>query len=374
MGERLLEPPLGRRRTGVGLLILALLSGATPGIARELYVSPTGSDARSGSRAAPLRTISRAGTVARPGDIVRVLPGIYRESVETRASGTARARITFASARKWRARIIAPSGSGWTNRGHWVNITGFDVAAPRGRQGIYNDGSHVRITGNRVHNVGVPNCTANGGAGINSGTPDYRGVDAVIERNVVHDIGSLTRRCSGVQGIYLAHRGGRIANNIVYRVATWGIHLWHAPRDIDIVNNLSFANGYGGIVVGAGDGPFNGRVPTQNIRVVNNIVVDNRVGIAETGAKGDNITFVNNLVWRNATNWSLKAGRTPRGTVSADPAFARYLRDGTGNYRLSARSPAINRGSALAAPAVDHDGAHRPHGRAIDIGPYEFQR
>jgi Right handed beta helix region/Protein of unknown function (DUF1565) len=342
-----------------------------PAAAADRYVAPTGADGNPGTRAAPLKTISRADTVARPGDVVRVLPGVYRESVRTVASGTANARITYTSTVKWGARIIPPAGSGWENDGDWVVIDGFDVSAPNGREGIYNDGSHVRITRNHVHAVRVPRCTVNGGAGINSGTPNYTGVDIAIERNLVHDIGSLTRRCNGVQGIYVAHRQGRVANNVVYRVSTWGIHLWHAPRDIDVVNNLSFANGYGGIVVGAGDAPHHGRVPTENIRVINNIVLDNRVGIAETGAKGDNIRFLHNLVWRNGDDWSLKAGRAHVGTVSMEPRFVRYLRNGGGDYRLRAGSPAVDRGSPLAAPDVDLDGVRRPQGPTVDVGPHE---
>ena len=48
-------------------------------------------------------------------------------------------------------------------------------------------------------------------------------------------------------------------NNIVYRTSGWGIHLWHAPyHRLTIANNLVFNNANGGIVVGAGDGPYYG--------------------------------------------------------------------------------------------------------------------
>ena len=41
-----------------------------------------------------------------------------------------------------------------------------------------------------------------------------------------------------------------------------------------------------------------------------------------------------------------------------------------GDYRLRSGSPAINKGTATNAPAVDIDGTHRPAG-AVDIGAFE---
>ncbi len=63
---------------------------------RTLYVAPTGDDGHAGTDPAlPLRTIQRAADLARAGDLVSVAPGVYRESVDVPASGTAPQPIVF---------------------------------------------------------------------------------------------------------------------------------------------------------------------------------------------------------------------------------------------------------------------------------------
>jgi len=49
-----------------------------------------------------------------------------------------------------------------------------------------------------------------------------------------------------------------------------------------------------------------------------------------------------------------------------------YQANGTGDYRLKSTSPAVNKGSATSAPALDIAGVARPRGGAYDIGAYEF--
>jgi hypothetical protein len=66
---------------------------------------------------------------------------------------------------------------------------------------------------------------------------------------------------------------------------------------------------------------------------------------------------------------------THSGTVAAAPRFVAYARGGTPDFRLSARSPAIGRGLALASNDPDFNGKARPRARAgasgIDIGAYQ---
>lgn len=65
---------------------------------RILHVATTGSDTNAGTSAdAPLRTIQRAADLVEPGDRVRVSPGVYREAVTIRTSGTAAKPILFES-------------------------------------------------------------------------------------------------------------------------------------------------------------------------------------------------------------------------------------------------------------------------------------
>jgi hypothetical protein len=354
---------------------------AAPGATRtrdtaELHVAITGADTNPGSRSSPFRTIQRAANAAGPGATVHVAPGVYRENVTTGVQGARGARIRYVSDTKWGARII---GSGteavWTNHGDYIDIAGFDISGS-GRLGILNRGSHTTISGNHVHDLAVSGgCTGEGGAGIMNG--NYRGTDGDIIGNVVHDIG-IPGSCNAVQGIYHANLGGRILNNLVYRAASFGIHLWHAADKVVIANNTSFANGSkemgGGIVIGAGDKP--GGVVLDHTKVVNNIVYGNpHASILEfcypgQNCIGSNNTIANNLVYGNGSEVRLRVG-TAKNTITADPQFINYQANGGGNYRLRRSSPAVNKGSRLHAPLTDIDNRTRPRGAAPDIGAYE---
>jgi hypothetical protein len=99
---------------------------------RTLYVSPSGDDGNPGtSPGAPLRTIQRAADLAQAGDLVRIQPGVYRESVTVPASGTAAQPIVFRGSAPGAvldggdAAIAA--GVAWTPGagGTWSRVIGF---------------------------------------------------------------------------------------------------------------------------------------------------------------------------------------------------------------------------------------------------------
>ncbi|MDL2354111.1 MAG: choice-of-anchor Q domain-containing protein [Pseudomonadota bacterium] len=342
----------------------------------NLYVSTTGSDTNSGSQAAPFRTISRAAKAAKPSTTIHVAAGTYSGNVATSVHGTATARIRYVSDTKWGAKIIGSGSEAmWTNNGNYTDIAGFDITGS-GRLGILNYASYTSISGNHVHNLAVSGgCAGNGGAGINNA--NYAASDGDIIGNVVHDIG-VPGKCNGVQGIYSSNPRGHIFNNVVYRVSAWGIQLWHAANNVMIANNTVFQNGAngmgGGIVIGTGDAP--GGVVMTNTKVINNIVYKNpAAGIKEYCYSGFNCIGANNVVANNLVNGngsaiSMKVG-SATGTITADPLFVNYQANGTGNYRLTSGSPAVNKGSASSAPLYDIDNVARPKGAALDIGAYE---
>jgi parallel beta-helix repeat protein len=343
----------------------------------HLYVSPTGSDSNTGSSSSPFKTISKAAAVAKPGTTVHVAPGTYYGNVATKTSGTSTNPIIFLSTTNWGAKVV---GSGteamWTNNGNYVQIVGFDITGP-GRLGILNYASNTLVAGNHIHNLTLSGgCTGSGGAGVVNAT--YSGSNGDVIGNVVHDIGT-PGGCNGVQGIYSSNAGGKIMNNIVYRVSAYGIHLWHAASGTIIANNTVFANGStgmgGGIVTGVGDSP--GGVQLVNTKVVNNIVYNNpRASIMQycysgVSCIGSGNVVANNLVYGNGQGISMKVGSATN-TVSANPQFVSYNPTGTGDYRLQSTSPAINKGTSNWAPATDFLGAARPSGGAFDIGAYEM--
>jgi len=342
----------------------------------SLYVATTGSDSNPGTEAKPFRTIGHAVSQATPGTSVHVAAGTYRENVTSKMNGTSAARIRFVSDTKWGARIVGSGTEGaWTNRADYTDIVGFDISGT-GRLGILNLGSHTLIQGNHVHDLAVSGgCTGAGGAGIHNG--NYGATDGEIIGNVVHDIG-VPGSCNGIHGIYVANQRARVFNNIVYRAASWGIHLWHAADKVMIANNTVFENGSagmgGGIVMGVGDSP-GGKILT-NTKVINNIVYNNPAqGIAQFCYAGQECigrgnVVANNLVYGSTSAVIMKVGKATR-TIMKDPQFVDYRPKGNGDYRLKRSSPAARKGLARFAPATDIEHVSRPRGAAPDIGAYE---
>lgn len=338
-----------------------------------LFVSVAGVDSNPGTAEMPFRTIERASRAASAGSVVHVAPGVYRGAFHTRSGGRADARIRYISTTQWGARL---EGSGkdsvWTNHGDFVDISGFDISG-KGRIGILNLGSHTVIERNHVHDLAVSGgCTADGGAGIDNG--NYAGSDGDIVGNIVHDIGS-PGTCNGVHGIYSSNRRGKIVNNMVYRVSSFGIHLWHAATHVVVANNTLFANGSasmgGGIIMGNGDGP--GGAVLNHTKVVNNIIYDHpAASIKEFCYPGHECTgahnlVANNLVFRNGQPVSLRHGRA-KNTITRDPQFVDYRNDGAGNYQLKSSSPAIARGTYLNGVASTSDNTAGRAKRKVDIG------
>ena len=368
-----------RAAGAVALLAAAMSANAAtiPTTPNNFYVSPTGSDTAAGTKAAPFKTLARAAKAAtKAGTTVFVAPGTYAGGFKTTASGTAASRIYWVSTTKWGAKIVPPAkstnNSAWDNRGNYVSIVGFDVdgsklgTGTKWVHGIYTGGSYNVIEGNRVHHMAttIP-CNSAGGSAIGVDSY-YKGVKGDVIGNVVHDIGPAG--CTYVQGIYHS-TSGTIKNNVVYRVGSAAIHLWHDATDVQIVNNTVSSSVFG-IIVGGGDFYFT-KAGANNVHVHNNIVYDNKYGISEQGTTGKGNTYKNNLVTKNTTyNFQLRNSLKHTGTISSEPLFAGYSRTAASpNYKLSTSSPAIGRGLATYAPKTDIDGKAR--GSAIDLGAYQ---
>jgi len=341
----------------------------------HLYVSPSGSDSNPGTRDEPFRTLTRAAQAVTPGTTVHVAPGTYFGGVRTNTHGTAEARIVFESTERGGARLVPPLDSrqpaAWDNRANYLDIIGFEIdgsqyqSGMKWLSGIYNGGSHNGIHHNHIHHIGndVP-CEAKGGAGIGIDSY-YKGNDAEVVGNHVHDIGPA--ECRYMHGIYISTTA-KVRDNTIYRASGAGIHLWHDASHVTIRGNTVVGCGTG-IVVGGGDF-YHSKGPNDNTHTTNNIVYDNGHGILEQGATGANISYRNNLVFQNARgDWKLSAGRQHSGTITAAPLFADYSRNlSTPDFRLQPGSPAIGKGLA---PDAGDAVALRPR-RQIDIGAVPY--
>ena len=83
-----------KKRLYFALLLFSAAAGAA-----EFFVTPSGSDKNPGTAQAPFATIGKAASAAKPGDTVRIGPGLYREQVTFTRSGKKGAPVTFAGTR-----------------------------------------------------------------------------------------------------------------------------------------------------------------------------------------------------------------------------------------------------------------------------------
>ena len=82
------------------LCSMVVAGGSLTLSATELYVNqkdPKAADTNPGTKDQPLKTISAAANIVKPGDIVSVAPGIYREAVTLTVSGEEGKPIVFKS-------------------------------------------------------------------------------------------------------------------------------------------------------------------------------------------------------------------------------------------------------------------------------------
>jgi hypothetical protein len=116
--------------------IAGVLFAAGGTFAREIRVAKTGSDAAAGGATRPYLTISKAASVAQPGDTVVVHAGVYREWVKPSRGGTGEnQRITYRSAPGEEVVIKGSERiSSWTAEAGGV----WKVALPNSFFGDYN--------------------------------------------------------------------------------------------------------------------------------------------------------------------------------------------------------------------------------------------
>jgi pectate disaccharide-lyase len=318
--------------------ISAAASWATGGD-RQLYVSPAGNDDNPGTKARPFRQITRAAEEAEPGTVVHVATGTYDE-VYSLKSGESSRPITFISDVEGGARVVqGTSRPAWWNDAEHVDIVGFDVTAPQSYAGILNLGSHVRVINNHVHDVFTAG-PCYGGAGIVHEL--YTGTGNATIGNTVHQVGAVG--CSLAHGVYVTNSDSVVQDNLVYDVAGWLLHFYHAADRGDVTGNIVFAGNTergqqadGGIVLCAKEG---NTVPADNFTVSRNVIRDVPVGLKECGEMnvnvGPNNRFRDNIVFNTSTPVSVM--NPVSGTITADPKLVNFKADGSGDYRFTASS------------------------------------
>lgn len=294
------------------------LATATPGVAAQFVVAPSGNDLASGSATAPWKTLQHAAENVGPGDRVTVRQGIYA-GFYLDTSGTAAAPIEFFA--EPGVLIDRPNprrtdhGINLENASH-VIIDGFSVTGMN-RAGVRTVGvngttfaSHVTIR--NVHSYN------NGYWGILTGFVN----DLVIENNETH--GSAIEH-----GIYVSNSGDRpiIRNNKSWGNNANGIHI-NGDADLGGDGIISNAVISGNIIYDNGENGGSGinMDGVQNSRIENNLLYNNHhSGISlyriDGGGASTGNVVVNNTVYQPVDGiWALNiqngsTGNTARNNI-----------------------------------------------------------
>lgn len=390
------------------------------------YVSEAGNDAADGSQARPWRSLTRANSSVKPGDVVYVLPGHY-EGAALKAAGTKSLPITYVSVERHKA-IIDLGGFQGTKgtHGHRVQVdgaytifdgfacsTGWDPAVGNDRKAKNPGAPGAGIASYRSRGVVLRNndCYDNEKWAIFT----KQVTDLVVENNTLRH----TRR---EHGIYLADGATDciLRNNASYENGGCGIQLNQGSvdpyvnvaiegnllydnnhsagqsinldggTDVTIRNNVLVVNRRNGIALYKGDGAE----PARDNVIVNNLF------LLEQGSRGGILTADCGTNWIfNNIFWSV--ARTPAFNDEGSTLQKQHVGFNAGNVRLPGENnvtlsgklgdlfenpserlfklksnvPMIDRGAATfqgkSAPVTDRDGVKRPSGAGIDIGPYE---
>lgn len=124
------------------VLATLLLGYSLP--AAEYHFSPSGNNTNNGTSQQPFRTISRAGELAQPGDVITVHAGVYRERINPPRGGVSdHKRIVYQAASGEKVEI---KGSEIVT--NWVKAQGRWLVSPACRRQFVAQRSGAQTGGN----------------------------------------------------------------------------------------------------------------------------------------------------------------------------------------------------------------------------------
>lgn len=371
------------RRAGVALAIVAALAAAVAGfivgssrsprpgsaIASVLahssgtvrYVSVNGSDANSGTRRRPWRTIQKAIDSLAPGDTLLVHAGTYTQGLTISKNGTPSAPITIAAYPHQRVVLHATPGGADTYpvqiTAAYVRLHGFIIEGGTGTSDanvyVWRGAHNVEISGNEIR------------YGQDQGIfADSSTRWIYIVGNWIHDNGR--HHLSGQHdshGIYIEGGGDLITNNVIYNHPFgFGIQIYPGNRGTVITANTIAASGHSSIVVGGTEG-------VADIVIRNNILYDDNWGVEVASACPTGRVQIDHNVIDDYRVAAVEAGCSEVNASDnflADPWFVDYaMRD----LRLDPASAGAGAAVPAWSPPTDIDG--RPRNHAPDIGAYQ---
>ena len=337
------------------------------------WVSPEGDDQTDGTQARPFRTIGAGVERARPGDIVFVRAGRYRESLLIRKSGQEGRPIILSCAPGDLGKVtitptsdyVARNPSGAVIMLHgarhvWIN--GLVIEGPLGRPEAPRAETYgangITWAGKAGEGCRATNCVVYGNVHCGLKEMGHGGTGILMQSNVI--FGNGTR--STDHGIYVPADDLTIDGNILFANAGYGIHSYSQPQRQRITRNLCVENKVCGIILAG-----------SHNEVYHNVCVGNPIGIFYfRGGSTDNVVEDNIFAFnerdsgydngggslgdpaRNQDDFNDYFPGTPDARIApgeheihADPRFVDRAK---GDFRLRDDSPCRGRGKNVSLP------------------------
>jgi parallel beta-helix repeat protein len=422
-----------RRATALPALLatvgLAIPAGAAAAAETVVYVdgnSSSCSDAGLGTAATPFCTIDRAASVAVAGQTVQVASGTYNEEVYVDHSGTSTSPIVFTPAPGAVVTVIGDNHAFKVEARSWVVIRGFRVADSVGDAVDLEDSTQITVADNEIVGSGAPTNAAKAVGIILDGTTNSlvsgnrvhhnsdRGIyltgasgNTIVGNEIYNNAREYVREASGIH-VYRSS-SNTLVGNVVHHNEDSGINIYTSSLNNLVANNVSYDNGDHGVDVYSSTGNrvvgnsayrnatagLNAEGGSTGTAFTNNIAVDNGIGSPRTrgnirvdsssdtsSSMNSDLMFLSSpdvmVIWNGVSYSSVAAlrsatGQEPRG-LQADP---RWRAPGTGDFRLTAGSPAIDSADSGASgqTATDLTGTARvddPATTNTGVGPRSY--
>ncbi len=263
-----------------------------------LYVATNGSDSNSGrSASSPLRTVTKATTMVRSGDVVYIRGGVYPINVSFKTSGTYSQPIIWASYPGERAIFDgADQARGSSQHRVWVDGVSYNHFVNLEVRNGPQQGIFVRNASNNLFHGVITH--GNNGSGIQNYSGNSNRYEYIVTYDNFDTVNSNGKVGEDADGIGISAGDSNVISRVIsYFNSDDGIDAWRSTNTL-IEYSISYDNGRG--ANGNGNGfKLGGYNDTNNTVARFNIAFDNRAtGFSQN--TGRNITLYNNTAFNNA--------------------------------------------------------------------------
>lgn len=312
----------------------------------DLYAAPTGSDSATGTVTQPFASVQHLADTLTAGQIGCVRSGAYTQNVTITHAGSPGAPITITSYPGERATL---TGRLWVHQGaDYVTVSAMNLNGRNANNLPSPDinAAHTTFTANDVTDEHTAICFD-----LGSDTTYGRATNTLIQRNRIHDCGTLPA-ANHDHGIYVeSSTGAQILENVIYNNADRGIQLYPDAQQTTVEHNIIDSNGED--IIFSGD--FG--TASSNNTVANNLITNAtiRADIESWYPAGNPVgqdnTVHNNCVWGGVTATIQTAEIGFTATDNNTTANPQYVNPTTGDYRINSTSPCANLLTNTTTPA-----------------------